>query len=129
MATSKIPKQWEYDAPTTSEQRIGTWTDARPIYRQVFTQGLPNEADSVIVGTITNFYKLVSARFILRKGNIGDSSGFQSDGAIFSGTDTSKINVGFGQNNGVVVYKSSVPAYFGVAVIMAIVEYTKSTDY
>ena len=110
------------DKYSTTEHFTGKyWIDGKPIYRKVLQGTLPNTASTPEIGTIANFGTLVSARFIQRGGS------FAVDGAIYSGADTSKINVGFVMDTGRVMYKSTVPSYFGYTVD-AIIEYTKSTN-
>ncbi len=107
---------------STDEQFTGKyWINGKPIYRKVLQGTLPNTASTPEIGTIANFGTLVSARFIQRGGS------FASDGAIYSGTDTSKINIGFVMDTGRVMYKSIVPSYYGYKVD-AIIEYTKTTN-
>ena len=111
----------KFSYSTTATPTGGTWIDGKPIYRQVLSNTLSNTAETKVIGTISDFGFLVSARFIM----VG--SNFYTDGATYSGTTVSKLGVGVVQDSGNVVYKSYESVYYGNT-IYAIVEFTKSTD-
>lgn len=51
---------------STTEKRIGTWIDGKPIYRKVISGGTPTQGNMTIQHGISNFYAVLSARgFVL----------------------------------------------------------------
>ena len=107
---------------STSEQRIGTWIDGKPIYRQVInTTG--NNSQTQTIATISNIDNIVNMFGWIKNGNVHRSC-FTS---FFGSTEwTSQLYI---DRQYIIVECGSKFANFkNNATITLICEYTKTTD-
>ena len=104
---------------STSEQRIGTWIDGKPIYRKVF-EFKATKNINFIVGNLPNFERLVNAYGYYEMGGYIDS--------LFQYWDDSlKCIVQVKQDNGD-VYLHAGEGITKSKSITLTMEYTKTTD-
>ena len=104
---------------STAEQRIGTWIDGKPIYRQVIQGTTASSNLSTAIGSISNLGTIVNIR-----GYIVSASASQSIPINF--VYNTEQNAGYREHNNILIRTNSSdyqskPCY-------VIVEYTKTTD-
>lgn len=104
---------------STTEQKVGTWIDGKPIYRKVMSIVLDDTTGNKVIGEIGEFSQIVKANFITEL-----TDGVVVDGAIYRSTEYTPFNIGYIRPGGSVRYKSQVEQYFG-ATVTAIIEYVK----
>lgn len=119
------PAGWqEVDDPnvySTSEIRIGTWINGKPIYRKVINFGtLPNSTTKSIAHNISNLDVLVNCYGTAKRsdGSILVLPNVDKDGLQYSvrfSADSSNLHITTGTDRG---------AFSGYAIL----EYTKTTD-
>ena len=54
---------------STTEQRIGTWTDGKPLYRKVIETTTPNDTSVGVIGTLSNVNKVINLYGMLSYGS------------------------------------------------------------
>lgn len=113
------------DVYSTEETRIGTWIDEKPIYRMVFNTVIPNNVN-------------INASQALVDINIPVENMVNIYGTFFAGTQFNPFSCYIGTNDFIhVMYEASSNYHglrimgsprFGGSKIIAIMEYTKTTD-
>lgn len=107
---------------STTEQRIGTWIDGKPIYRQVInTTG--NNSQSQVIATISNIDNIVNMFGWVKNGNIHRSCFTAFYGST---TWTSQLYINSQYIN--LECGSDFANFKNNATITLICEYTKTTD-
>lgn len=106
---------------STSEQRIGTWIDGKPIYRKVIDLGsFPNNAEKQVAHNITNI-DFISKVYII--GRL--SNGLTIQLPYYDNSNTAlSITTMATTSNVIIITKSDRSSYTGYATL----EYTKTTD-
>ncbi len=106
---------------STSEQRIGTWINNKPLYRKVFTFTTPSNDDDYIINTGLSMDKIIKVY-----GGIAGASGGVTPipYAIWFGTTPYYTTFRVSANK--IYYKGS--SAYGNTSAYAIIEYTKTTD-
>ena len=102
---------------STSETRIGTWTDGKPIYRQVITGTTASSNSPTAIGSITNLGEIVKIDGFIRTSN-------QSIPANF--VYNTEQNSCYREGNNIIV-RTTASSYQNKSCYI-IVEYTKTTD-
>lgn len=110
-------EQAEIDRNTysTSEKRIGTWIDGKPLYRKTFSTTLPLAASTdVTVGTISNASVVTHIYGSVKYGGINWANG---------------TYVTVSENSGSVSVRQSISgSTLPNAEVIVVIEYTKTTD-
>jgi hypothetical protein len=106
---------------STTEHRIGTWINGKPIYRKVFTFTTPSNDDDYIINTGLSMDKIIKVY-----GGIAGASGGVTPipYAIWFGTTPYYTTFRVSVNK--IYYKGS--SAYGNTSAYAIIEYTKTTD-
>ena len=108
---------------STTEQRIGTWIDGKPLYRKVLQSSSITLNDGVVLSTISNIDKVCNMR-----GMISSSTGFnQPIGMIYIDTFDRNNYIWLDKGTGEVKYRLK-SGWNAINYIMVVVEYTKTTD-
>lgn len=104
---------------STTEQKIGTWIDGKPIYRKAF-EGEIGAGNATQVGTVYNVKSFISIY-----GSIAYDNGFHQLGAYANENFFSLVQ--WNNTGGVSVWCKTNSGYVGKKVVV-VVEYTKTTD-
>lgn len=110
---------------STTEQRVGTWTDGKPLYRRVFSGTFGTVTEGTESEVQLNVY---SAAFCLVKYYWADRA--QTNSAINQGYAQNTLYLGYttiGSNQCTVRLRTN-KAFMSNVTVYAIVEYTKTTD-
>lgn len=110
---------------STSEQRIGTWIDGKPLYRKtiVLTSGWNNGSETVITHGISNFKRITDARVSATRGD--------GSGQVFpnSFAEAYKLDVfDFTSNDFKIWVGTGFVDWYALTEIDVTLEYTKTTD-
>ena len=110
------------DVYSTTEQRIGTWIDGKPIYRKVVYYGnLPNATAKSVAHNISNLKQVITINGCCFDGN----NAYYTLPLVYRGSDSS-FNVQTNVNPTDIRMASSQDRSSFTAYI--IIEYTKTTD-
>ena len=104
---------------STTEKKIGTWIDGKPLYRKVFTIGNVGTSSSATLGTISNLDTVIKLNGACYSGSLwlpiprthASNVQYQNQVYIDNGTVTVATGTGSNMSKGYVI-----------------VEYTKITD-
>jgi hypothetical protein len=107
---------------STTEQRIGTWIDGKPLYRRVITGTTPNSTTDSVIGNIGTDKKVVKI-----DGYINGGSTYQILPINFYFSDEYSIATYVTTNNGNIHMKLNSVNYQSKYTEI-VVEYTKTTD-
>lgn len=106
---------------STSEQRIGTWINGKPIYRKVFTFTTPSGNVDYIINTGVSMDTIIK----VYGGIAGASGGVTPIPAAFDFSGTI-YTTSFRVSNSNIYYRGH--SAYGSTSAFAIIEYTKTTD-
>lgn len=111
---------------STTEKRIGTWIDGKPLYRKVIDFGyLPNNSTKAVNHNITNIQRCTNIKVIAQVGANQSASGFEVLSIENAGQ---QANTGFNcyinATNINIATNSNRTSHYAYVII----EYTKITD-
>lgn len=109
---------------STSEQRIGTWIDGKPLYRQVFS-GLqcPNNNVGHFGGILRNTDKIIRIEGIMKTSNTSSDEIYPT---IFGRYEANGMSLNLNQYSGALFLVATKD--FSANTCDVVVEYTKITD-
>lgn len=105
-----------YDTYSTTETRIGTWIDGKPIYRKVVDFGaLPNNSNKSVEHGITNLKTVTSIIGVANSSSYRLCLPYLGSASVFIDMDNNVITIAAGSDRS--AYSARI-----------IIEYTKTTD-
>ena len=110
-----------YELYSTNEEKVGIWTDGKPVYRKVINAGTISSSGTNI-GTITNIDNLISIKGTAYSSQFNQRYGIPN---THSDNSTYYINLLMAANDVVIRFGSGITS---LEKVIAILEYTKTTD-